>query len=153
MLELKKINLSTGNQQVLTDICVTFEKGKIYGLLGPNGSGKTTLFKTILELTKYTGEIHSLDTEKYGMLIEYPGFYENLTIIENMKLHAKYLHVKDSESIKEILEKIDLWEKKDKKISQLSLGMKQKLGIARAFWDTLQLFCLMSLQMVWIQLQ
>ena len=114
MLELKKINLSTGNQQVLTDICVTFEKGKIYGLLGPNGSGKTTLFKTILELTKYTGEIHSLDTEKYGMLI-------------------KYLHVKDSESIKEILEKIDLWEKKDKKISQLSLGMKQKLGIARAF--------------------
>lgn len=51
MLELKKINLSTGNQQVLTDICVTFEKGKIYGLLGPNGSGKTTLFKTILELT------------------------------------------------------------------------------------------------------
>ena len=133
MLELKKINLSTGNQQVLTDICVTFEKGKIYGLLGPNGSGKTTLFKTILELTKYTGEIHSLDTEKYGMLIEYPGFYENLTIIENMKLHAKYLHVKDSESIKEILEKIDLWEKKDKKISQLSLGMKQKLGIARAF--------------------
>lgn len=39
MLELKKINLSTGNQQVLTDICVTFEKGKIYGLLGPNGSG------------------------------------------------------------------------------------------------------------------
>ena len=133
MLELKKINLSTGNQQVLTDICVTFEKGKIYGLLGPNGSGKTTLFKTILELTKYTEEIHSLDTEKYGMLIEYPGFYENLTIIENMKLHAKYLHVKDSESIKEILEKIDLWEKKDKKISQLSLGMKQKLGIARAF--------------------
>lgn len=125
--------MSTGNQQVLTDICVTFEKGKIYGLLGPNGSGKTTLFKTILELTKYTGEIHSLDTEKYGMLIEYPGFYENLTIIENMKLHAKYLHVKDSESIKEILEKIDLWEKKDKKISQLSLGMKQKLGIARAF--------------------
>ena len=97
MLELKKINLSTGNQQVLTDICVTFEKGKIYGLLGPNGSGKTTLFKTILELTKYTGEIHSLDTEKYGMLIEYPGFYENLTIIENMKLHAKYLHVKESE--------------------------------------------------------
>ena len=133
MLELKKINLSTGNQQVLTDICVTFKKGKIYGLLGPNGSGKTTLFKTILELTKYTGEIHSLDTEKYGMLIEYPGFYENLTIIENMKLHAKYLHVKDSESIKEILEKVNLWEKKDKKISQLSLGMKQKLGIARAF--------------------
>ena len=56
MLELKKINLSTGNQQVLTDICVTFEKGKIYGLLGPNGSGKTTLFKTILELTKYRGD-------------------------------------------------------------------------------------------------
>ncbi len=133
MLELKKINLSTGNQHILRNICVTFEKGKIYGLLGPNGSGKTTLFKTILGLTKYTGKIYSSDKEKYGMLIEYPGFYENLTIIENMKLHAKYLQVKESESIKEMLEKVDLWGKKDKKTSQLSLGMKQKLGIARAF--------------------
>lgn len=133
MLELENVNLSLAGQNVLTNISLSFEKGKIYGLLGPNGSGKTTLFKTILGLTKYEGQIHSLATDKYGMLIEYPGFYENLTIIENMRLHAKYLHIKDAKSIKNILLAVGLWEKREKKISQLSLGMKQKLGIARAF--------------------
>lgn len=133
MLELENVNLSLSNKNVLTNVCLTFEKGKIYGLLGPNGSGKTTLFKTILNLTKYEGKIHSLHNEKYGMLIEYPGFYENLTIIENMRIHARYLHIKKYETLKGILSIVGLWEQKDKKISQLSLGMKQKLGIARAF--------------------
>lgn len=135
MLQLKNVDLSVSGHKLLSSINVSFEKGRIYGVLGPNGSGKTTLFKTILGLADFEGKILSSGNEKYGMLIEYPGFYDNLTVLENLILHAKYLQIDYSiDSIKSILLKMGLWSAKNKKFSTLSLGMKQKLGIARAFF-------------------
>ena len=98
MLEIKNVNLNVGNTALLSNINLTLEQGKIYGVLGPNGAGKTTLFKSMLGLTAFSGEILSdgqpVSSRCFGSLIEYPAFYPRLTVEENLKLHAQYLVLK-----------------------------------------------------------
>ncbi|MUT65156.1 ABC transporter ATP-binding protein [Paenibacillus sp. NEAU-GSW1] len=136
MLTIQDVNFSIGSAYVLRDINLNLEKGKIYGLLGPNGAGKTTLFKSMLGLTNYKGSISSdgrpVSTQEFGSLIEYPAFYNHLTAFENLWLHAQYAKL-SSPDIDAALKQVDLSFARDKKFSQLSLGMKQRLGIARAF--------------------
>ena len=78
MLEIKNVNLNVGNTALLSNIHLTLEQGKIYGVLGPNGAGKTTLFKSMLGLTAFSGEILSdgqpVSSRCFGSLIEYPAF-------------------------------------------------------------------------------
>ncbi|MBT2573736.1 ATP-binding cassette domain-containing protein [Bacillus sp. ISL-51] len=141
----KGINVSIKKKEILHDINLTLEKGKIYGLLGPNGAGKTTLLKVLLGIFPPTsGEVIFEGNNLYrnpnhdviqsiGSIIEFPGFYENLTLFENIKLHLNYLKRSASEEeINEVLGAVGLYEHKDKLFSQTSLGMKQRLGIARA---------------------
>ncbi|WP_211655496.1 ABC transporter ATP-binding protein [Planococcus alpniumensis] len=139
MLNIENVSLTIGANTLLDSISLQLKDGKIYGLLGPNGSGKTTLFKSILGLTAYSGKISSdnrlLASRDFGSLIEYPAFYANLTIGENLALHSQYLKLTQPD-IQSALEQVDLWEVRKKKFSQLSLGMKQRLGIARAFLGT-----------------
>lgn len=136
MLQIKNLNLSVDGTQLLDTINTTFEQGKIYGILGPNGAGKTTLFKSMLGLTDYTGEIvlnsKPASCKQFGSLIEYPAFYPRLTVKENLSLHARYLGIRNP-AIQEALEQVNLWNAQSKLFSQLSLGMRQRLGIARAF--------------------
>lgn len=61
MLEIKNVNLNVGNTALLSNIHLTLEQGKIYGVLGPNGAGKTTLFKSMLGLTAFSGESSRMD--------------------------------------------------------------------------------------------
>lgn len=136
MLQLNHVNLIVGNATLLYNINLTLEQGKIYGILGANGAGKTTLFKSMLGLTAFTGEILSDDVpvsnKEFGSLIEYPAFYPKLTVSENLVLHARYLKLCNPD-IEAALKQVDLWGVKDKLFSRLSLGMRQRLGIARAF--------------------
>ena len=136
MLEIKNVSLNVNGFELLHSINLTLEKGKIYGLLGPNGAGKTTLFKSMLGLTDFSGKILSdnnpVQNEQFGSLIEYPAFYPKLTTEENLQLHAKYLGINNPD-IKGALEQVNLWEARKKLFSQLSLGMRQRLGMARAF--------------------
>ena len=78
MLQIKNVNLNVGNTALLSNINLTLEQGKIYGVLGPNGAGKTTLFKSMLGLTAFSGEILSdgqpVSSRCFGSLIEYPAF-------------------------------------------------------------------------------
>ena len=94
----QNVNLNVGNTALLSNINLTLEQGKIYGVLGPNGAGKTTLFKSMLGLTAFSGEILSdgqpVSSRCFGSLIEYPAFYPRLTVEENLKLHAQYLGLK-----------------------------------------------------------
>lgn len=53
MLQIKNVNLNVGNTALLSNINLTLEQGKNYGVLGPNGAGKTTLFKSMLGLTDF----------------------------------------------------------------------------------------------------
>ena len=136
MLQVNNVNLEVGNAVLLHNINITLELGKIYGVLGSNGAGKTTMFKSMLGLTDFTGEILSdnqpVSSRLFGSLIEYPAFYPKLTAEENLRLHAKYLQINNPD-IRTALEQVNLWEARNKLFSQLSLGMRQRLGIARAF--------------------
>ncbi|MBX4263114.1 ABC transporter ATP-binding protein [Clostridium estertheticum] len=142
---LRTINLSKkfiGNE-VVTNVNMNIKKGEIYGFLGPNGAGKTTIMKMILNLVKPSiGEIEifgeKLNFKAYeilkriGSIIEYPVFYDKLTGRENLELHCEYMGYYDKSAINRALELVNLSGIDDKPVKNFSLGMKQRLGIARA---------------------
>lgn len=128
---------------VVNDVNVHVKKGEIYGFVGPNGAGKSTLMKMLLNLTEpNSGEIiifgnRVVENEfemlkKIGSIIENPYFYENLTARQNLDLHCEYMGYHNKEHIEEVLECVGLTKDADKKVAQYSLGMKQRLAIARA---------------------
>ena len=142
---LKTNNLikTFGNQEVVSNVSMNIKKGEIYGFLGPNGAGKTTIMKMMTNLIKPTsGEIELFgekltDTsyevlKRIGTIIEYPVFYEKLTARENLELHIEYMGYHDMKTIDNALELVNLKNIDNKAVKDFSLGMKQRLGIARA---------------------
>src|SRR5699024_11173947 len=141
----ENLNIQIKKKKILNDVNIKFEEGKIYGLLGPNGAGKTTLLKALLGVFRpNSGSVMFQGQDLYkepqkdfissiGSIIEFPGFYDNLTLWENLVLHLKYLkHDKSSTYIDHLLKTVGLFQFREKKFSETSLGMKQRLGIARA---------------------
>ncbi|MEX3623382.1 ABC transporter ATP-binding protein [Viridibacillus arvi] len=130
-------------KEVVSGVNMHVKQGEIYGFLGPNGAGKTTIMKMITNLIKPTsGDIEifgqKLTNTSYevlkrmGTIIEYPIFYEKLTARENLYLHCEYMGYYDKKSIDHALDLVKLNNVEDKKVKDFSLGMKQRLGIARA---------------------
>ncbi|MEW9094717.1 MAG: ABC transporter ATP-binding protein [Clostridiaceae bacterium] len=129
------------NVNVVDNLNINVARGDIYGFLGKNGAGKTTTIKMIMGLSKVTsGEIEIfgskvLDDKRYGRigsLIDYPGFYLNLTGEENLEIHRRMMGFAGKDSINKALEMVGLKNIRGKKVKHFSLGMKQRLGIARA---------------------
>ncbi|WP_278926726.1 ATP-binding cassette domain-containing protein [Staphylococcus auricularis] len=129
MLDIQNLSVSVKSNVILNNVNYRFKEGEIYGILGPNGAGKTTLFKSILKVIDYSGKI-SYNSENIGHLIDYPAFYSNLTCNENLSLHAKYIGVNQLD-IDNLLSTVNLLDAKHKKFKNLSMGMKQRLGIAK----------------------
>lgn len=137
----KTINLSKSfkKKQVLFDINLEIPKGKVYGLLGVNGSGKSTLMKIMTGIiTDYTGNMFfenndwsRNDLKRIGALIEYPALYGNLTALENLKIACLEEGI-DLDKRDSVLQMLKISDTGNKKVSQFSLGMKQRLGIAMA---------------------
>ncbi|WP_397536528.1 ABC transporter ATP-binding protein [Rummeliibacillus pycnus] len=130
-------------EPVINQVSMNIKAGEIYGFLGPNGAGKTTIMKMLLNLIKPTsGEIkiqnQSIIATSYeylkgiGSLIEYPIFYEELTAYKNLQMHCSYMGYKDMNHIKKVLDIVGLQQSKKKKVQEFSLGMRQRLAIARA---------------------
>ncbi|MFJ8263549.1 ABC transporter ATP-binding protein [Rummeliibacillus sp. NPDC094406] len=130
-------------EPVINQVSMNIKAGEIYGFLGPNGAGKTTIMKMLLNLVKPTsGEIkiqnQSIIATSYeylrdiGSLIEYPIFYEELTAYKNLQLHCSYMGYKDMNHIKKVLDIVGLQQSEKKKVQEFSLGMRQRLAIARA---------------------
>ncbi|WP_068985842.1 MULTISPECIES: ABC transporter ATP-binding protein [Lysinibacillus] len=130
-------------KEVVSAVNMHVKKGEIYGFLGPNGAGKTTVMKMLTNLTKPTGgdiEIfgEKLTDQSYevlkrlGTIIEYPIFYENLTAKETLELHCEYMGYYDKKEITHVLDLVKLTNTEKKRVKDFSLGMKQRLGIARA---------------------
>ena len=134
MITLKNVRFKVGKHNILNNINMKLKRGKVYGLLGPNGAGKTTLFKALLNVIEYKGDIfNDYNNVTIGKLIEYPAFYPNLTCVENLKLHASYADIEYNDSIvNDLLEIVGLPDAKHKKFKELSMGMKQRLGVAKA---------------------
>lgn len=131
-----------GDTYRVNAVNLTVYEGDVYGFLGPNGAGKSTTLKMLLGLVKPTnGEVIILGKDFYknrqlilsqtGSLIESPSYYGHLTGIENMRV-MQYLRKVPDKNISEALRIVRLENQKDKKVSQYSLGMKQRLGIAMA---------------------
>ncbi|MEF2966680.1 ATP-binding cassette domain-containing protein [Paenibacillus sp. M1] len=132
-----------GGAEVVSGVNMTLRRGEIYGFLGPNGAGKSTVMKMLLGLVRPTGGEIELFGEKLmpgatehlkriGHLIETPVFYEKLTAEQNLELHAEYMGYYKMDAIREALEMVQLIGTHDKPVKQFSLGMRQRLGIARA---------------------
>ncbi len=133
------------NFTALESADITVHKGDIYALIGRNGAGKTTLMKVISGLTEKSGgefELFSkkgsdIESEKnrIGCLIENPSFFEKLTVYNNLRYYAVQKGITDMKQIDEVLDMVKLTDARNKKFKNLSLGMKQRLGIAFAFMD------------------
>lgn len=144
---LKTNNLSKKYKDfiALDDVTININKGDIYGLIGRNGAGKTTLMKVITTLTnKSSGEFELFGKKekdltevkrRMGCLIENPAFFPNLSVYQNLKYYAIQKGIVGEEQILDALTLVNLKEDRKKKFKNLSLGMKQRLGIAFSILD------------------
>ena len=142
VVQTKNLCKAFAGKDVIHDCTMSVEKGTIYGFLGKNGAGKTTVFKIMLGLMKPTmGEVSVLGMDscknnlevlrRTGSLIEIPIFYEHLSAMDNLKLHLDYMGMKDAD-ITETLKMVGLANVGTQAVSTFSLGMRQRLAIARA---------------------
>lgn len=144
-IKLENITKKFNNVTILDDINCEFKPGKIYGLVGRNGAGKSVLLKIICGFYNPTNGNVIFDDKCINLekefapstraLIERPSFLPDLTGFENLELLANIQKTIDSQQIIETLKKVNLFEDKDKKYSNYSLGMKQKLGIAQVIME------------------
>ena len=129
---------------IFSHVNVEFEEGKIYGIVGENGSGKTVFLKTLCGLLKpssgkvvYNGKTLKEDFDflpSIGIIIEKPGFFDEMTGFDNLKLLASIQNTINDDRIREVLEYVHL-ENNKKIVKKYSLGMKQRLGIAQAMME------------------
>ena len=142
LLEIRHLEKSFGSFKAVKDISLHVNKGDIYGFLGPNGAGKSTTLRMVLGLIKPNkGEIlisnKSIEgndrkfLNNIGALIEKPDFYKNLTALDNLKILFKMSQLKNKNRISEVLNEVNLWDKRNQKVGGYSQGMKQRLGIAQ----------------------
>ena len=144
IVEIKELFKTIDKEEILSDINLQIAEGEIYGLLGPNGAGKTTLMKCMLSLLTITSgsiEIFGKNLQEHreeilsqvGSIIETPIFYEDRTAKEILEIHAQYMGKNITElDIISALKMVGL-KNTTKKVKEFSLGMRQRLGLARAF--------------------
>lgn len=143
IIQTKGLSKKINGKSVVSDVDIHISKGEIYGFLGPNGAGKTTVMKMITNLWKPTsgtieifGKILTPKSyevlKRMGSIIEFPTFYEHMTGRENLQLHCEYMGYYNRDSIENSLKMLDLNTAADQPVKNYSLGMKERLGIARA---------------------
>lgn len=142
ILYTNNLSKSYANEEILHNCNMSVEKGEIFGVLGPNGAGKTTLLKLLTGFIKPTSGnafIDNIEVEPnkeliqrdIGSLIETPLFYEELSGYKNLDIHMRYMNVKGD--IDEVLRMAGLEASAKKPVQKYSLGMRQRLAIARTF--------------------
>lgn len=143
ILETHHLTKNIAGKEIISDLNMHVTKGEIYGFLGPNGAGKTTTMKMITNLWKPTsggielfGETLSASSQdllkRMGSMIEFPVFYEDLSGEENLKLHCEYMGYYSPDCVLNALKMLDLTSAAKQQVKSYSLGMKQRLGIARS---------------------
>lgn len=152
MIEIKNIDLTLQKNKILKGVSVSFERGKIHGLIGRNGSGKTMLMKCICGFVKPTnGEIFvdgkrigkDCDfPESAGIIIETPGFIPYYSGFKNLKLLADLRGKISKNDIRKIMEQVGLDPNLKRHVRKYSLGMRQRLGLAQAIMENPDLLVL-----------
>lgn len=145
VIRVENVTKKFGDVTALERINISFEAGKIYGIIGRNGSGKTVLFKTMIGYLKPTGgrvvvgekEIgKDIDfADNMGIIIENPGFISRYNGYKNLEYLAAIRKIIGKEQIRESMERVGLDPDSKKKVGKYSLGMRQRLGIAQAIME------------------
>lgn len=152
IIEINDVCLEIKGEKILQNVDVTFEEGKIHGLVGRNGSGKTMLMKCICGFVKYTsgqikvdGQIVGKDIDfpqNLGFIIETPGFIPYYSGYKNLMLLAGLQKKVGKEEVQAAMEAVGLDWKLKRSVKKYSLGMRQRLGIAQAIMEDPKLLIL-----------
>ncbi len=142
ILQTLSLEKTIKKKTIISNLDIHIRKGEIYGFLGPNGAGKTSVMKMIMNFWKPTGGMIEVFGDKLtptsyevlgrmGGIIEYPVFYDHLSGEDNLKLHCKYTGYDNHQGIENALDLLGLLEIAKNPVEQYSLGMKQRLALAR----------------------
>ena len=145
IIEVKDLTKTFGEIKAVTGVSFSVKKGEIFGFLGPNGAGKSTTIKMLTTLLNPTsGKIimdgfdpatHSGEVRKsFGIIFQDPSLDDELTAMENMEFHGILYHVPKElrrKRIEQLLNIVELWDRKDDLVKHFSGGMKRRLEIAR----------------------
>lgn len=143
LMETRDLTKAWRKKTAVERVNLHVREGEIYGFVGPNGAGKSTVMKMMMNLIRPdAGEARifgeKMGDESYesfkriGSIIEAPCFYEKMTGRENLELYCEYMGYHNRERIEEALSEVGLSDIDQKSVSHFSMGMKQRLAIARA---------------------
>lgn len=143
ILKTNKLTKIIAGKEIVSNVDVNVKKGEIYGFLGPNGAGKTSIMKMMANLWKpTTGDIEIFgqkmmpDSNEFlkrmGIIIEFPVFYNELSGKENLEMHCAYMGYHSPDCVENALKMLQLADTGNLPVKSYSLGMRQRLGIARA---------------------
>jgi len=142
---IENVSKTIKGKQVLCEVNTGFERGRIYGVVGPNGSGKTMLLRAIcgfihvdtgtVSMNGKSVEFNRKLPDSVGVIIENPGFVLSETGMQNLKYLAGINKDFDSDETERLLKEFGLWKHADEKMKSYSLGMRQKLAIVQALME------------------
>lgn len=145
MIRVEHLSKTYGEEEVLKDVSVSFEKGKIYGLVGSNGCGKTTLVRCICGFSRPTSGSVFVDNKRIGkdvdfapntgIIIEAPGFLPHYSGFRNLQILAGISGKAGKKRAQEVMKMVGLDPNMSKPVGKYSLGMRQRLGIAQAIME------------------
>ena len=145
-IQTNLLTRSFGDLKAVDRLTLEIPRGIVFGFLGPNGSGKTTTIRLLLGLLdadQGSAQVLGFDTKKQpdevrvrcGALLEHNGLYERLSAADNLDYYGRIWRMSKEDRakrIRELLEPLDLYKRRDEPIGRWSRGMKQKLAVARA---------------------
>jgi ABC-2 type transport system ATP-binding protein len=146
VIRTNNLSRNFGENRALNSLTMEVPSGIVFGFLGPNGAGKTTTIRLLLGLiepSSGTAEVLGWDIrtqadkirQQSGALLEYSGIYERLSAEDNLDFYGKVWRLPAAERrarIKELLQHLNLWDRRKELAGTWSRGMKQKLAVARA---------------------
>ena len=145
MIEITNLSKKFKDKSILNNINISMDKGKVYGFVGRNASGKTVFFKLLCGFLSPTEGRICIDgreigkdidfPEDCGVIIENPGFIDNISGIKNLKILADINKKIDENKIRNTIKLVGLDPDDRRSVKNYSLGMKQKLAIAQAIME------------------
>lgn len=143
IIEAQKLTKRYGNFTALNKVDLSVKRGDIYGLIGDNGAGKTTFLKLLTgQIFPNEGELRLFGShlpkemeqqrKRTGAIIESPGFYPQMTVEKNLEYYRLQKGIPGKKAVDEVLEMVGLADRRKKRCKELSMGMKQRLGLAIA---------------------
>ncbi|NQU97326.1 MAG: ABC transporter ATP-binding protein [Chloroflexi bacterium] len=145
-IQIENLTRDFGPVRAVDGLSLEVPTGTVFGFLGPNGSGKTTTINMLLGLLEPTegrATVLGFDVRteaneiraRSGALLEHPGVYEQLSAEDNLEFYGRIWRLPDTERrerIRELLTRMELWDRRKERLKDWSRGMQQKLALARA---------------------